>query len=180
MSGATGETEGRIACSMQAKAIHIITAMETTPLRRPRYLRGSGFTLIELMIVVAVVALLAAVALPSYMSSVKKSRRSEAVASISAIEQAQERWRANNTSYAANSVLTTAAPGGLAQSSTTENGRYTLALSSNTATGYVVTATAVTTGGQASDREGSTSCATLTVTVTNGNGVKTPAACWSK
>jgi type IV pilus assembly protein PilE len=141
---------------------------------------SSGFTLIELMIVVVVVAVLSAIALPSFMDSIRKSRRAEAVASISAIEQAQERWRANNTTYAANSVLSTAAPGGLGQPSTTENGRYTLAMSGNTETGYVVTATAVTTGSQASDKEGSTSCATLTVTVTNGNGVKTPAACWSK
>ncbi|MES2101200.1 MAG: type IV pilin protein [Pseudomonadota bacterium] len=141
---------------------------------------SGGFTLIELMIVVVVVALLAAIALPSFMNSIRKSRRAEAVASISAIEQAQERWRANNTTYAANSVLTTAAPNGLGQPATTENGRYSLALSGNNETGYVVTATAVTTGSQASDTQGSTSCATLTVTITNGNGVKAPAACWSQ
>jgi type IV pilus assembly protein PilE len=154
--------------------------MDIKPLRRSRHLRVSGFTLIELMIVVVIAALLAAVALPSFMNTIRKSRRSEAVASISAIQQAQERWRANNTTYAANSVLTTAAPAGLGLSSTTENGRYTLALSANTDRAYTVTATAVTTGSQASDREGGTSCSTLTVAVTNGNGVKSPAACWSQ
>src|SRR5512134_1137543 len=61
-----------------------------------------GFTLIELMIVVAIIALLATVALPSYLDHVRKTRRADAIARISQIQQAQERFRANNAQYAAN------------------------------------------------------------------------------
>ena len=142
--------------------------------------RSRGFTLIELMIALVVIAILASIAVPSYLQSIRKSRRAEAVASMSAIQQAQERWRANNTTYAANSVLTTAAPSGLGQSSSTENGRYTLAISSNTGSAYTLTATATAAGGQTNDSQGSTSCSTLTVAVTAGNGTKSPAACWSQ
>ena len=58
-----------------------------------------GFSLIELMIAIAVVGLLTAVAWPSFMESVRKSRRSEALAAMAAIQQAQERWRASHPSY---------------------------------------------------------------------------------
>lgn len=45
-------------------------------------MRARGFTLIELMIVVAIVAILAAVAYPSYRDSISKSRRAEARAQL--------------------------------------------------------------------------------------------------
>jgi type IV pilus assembly protein PilE len=62
---------------------------------------GHGFTLIELMIAVVVVAILAAVAMPTFMDSIRKSRRSEAFAALASLQQAQERWRANNALYTA-------------------------------------------------------------------------------
>lgn len=143
-----------------------------------------GFTLIEILIVVAIIAIVAAVALPSYFQSVRKSRRAEAVTAMAAIQQAQERWRANNTTYAANSVLTTAAPSGLGQLGTTPNGRYTLSISNNTATQYTVTATAVAAGGQTNDKSGSTTCSPLVITVnqasTTNINTYTPDVCWSK
>lgn len=136
-----------------------------------------GFTLIELMIVVAVVAILASIAYPSYSSYVRKSRRAEAVSALAQLQQAQERWRANNATYAANSLLTTAAPGGLGFSSaTTSSGYYQLAISGNSATGYVATATAVSGTSQAGD----TGCTVLTSTITNGVISSTPTACWGR
>lgn len=66
------------------------------PSRRPAF----GFTLIELMITLVVVAVLAAVALPAYFESVRKSRRGDAIALMSQVAQAQERWRANNPNFA--------------------------------------------------------------------------------
>jgi type IV pilus assembly protein PilE len=92
-----------------------------------------GFTLVEMMTVIAVSAILAAVAYPSYLDSVRKGRRSEAFGALSAVQQAQERWRANHGQYA--STL----PG---IATTTANGHYTIAISGAGATGYTATATA--------------------------------------
>ncbi|MBK7458565.1 MAG: prepilin-type N-terminal cleavage/methylation domain-containing protein [Betaproteobacteria bacterium] len=60
---------------------------------------ASGFTLVELMIAVVIVALLASIALPSFMDSIRKSRRSEAFAALSAVQQAQERWRGKQRQF---------------------------------------------------------------------------------
>lgn len=148
---------------------------DLTPTRNHhRSFKGNGFTLIEVMITVAIVAILASIAYPSYISQVRKSRRSDAVQALSQVQQAQERWRANTTTYT--SALPAAPPDGLGLSSTTSGGYYTLAISSNTATGYVATATAVSGKSQTSD----TGCATLTVMVTNGSAVNTPTECWSQ
>ncbi len=59
----------------------------------------SGFTLIELMIVVAVLGIIAAIALPSYNEFLREGRRAEAVSGVSDLQLRQERWRAENTSY---------------------------------------------------------------------------------
>jgi type IV pilus assembly protein PilE len=143
---------------------------------RPRH-GIRGFTLIELLIVVAIVGILGAVAYPSYTSSIRKSRRADAVATLSKVQQAQERWRSNHSTYAGNAQLTTAHPNGLAIPSTTENGYYTVAISGESATGYVVTATAVSGKSQAQD----TACTPLVLTVVNGNVTgNTPTTCWSK
>ena len=95
------------------------------------------------MIIVAVIGILAAVALPSFLDSVRKGRRAEAVAALTQVQQAQERWRANNGSYADNDKLTVAAAeAAWASSATTSSGYYGVALSDVTASGYTVTATA--------------------------------------
>ena len=53
--------------------------------------RDSGFTLIELMIVVVVISILAAIALPSYLDSVRKSRRADAKTALVQLAQFMER-----------------------------------------------------------------------------------------
>lgn len=121
-----------------------------------------GFTLVELMLVVVILGVLLAVAFPSYLDSVRKGRRAEGIAGLTAIQQAQERFRANNATYGNLSVPADAATLPNA-SNTTANGRYTLAVTGNTASGYTVTATAV--GGQAAD----TVCAVMGVRATGGN-----------
>ena len=64
--------------------------------------RMKGFTLIELMIVVAVISILAAIAYPSYQNSVKKERRGDAKGALEGLAQAMERhFTANNTYLAA-------------------------------------------------------------------------------
>ena len=63
-------------------------------------LKLSGFTLIELMITVAILAIIAAVAIPSYTSYVDRGKRAEARAALLDIAARQERYYSNNRKYA--------------------------------------------------------------------------------
>jgi type IV pilus assembly protein PilE len=61
----------------------------------------SGFTLIELMIVVAIIAILASVAYPSYTNSVLKGKRAEGRAALAELMLQQERYMTQTNSYCA-------------------------------------------------------------------------------
>jgi len=63
--------------------------------------RFAGFTLVELMIAIAVVSILAAVAIPTYLSYLRRSYLSEATSSISAIKSAEESYFSINGCYIA-------------------------------------------------------------------------------
>ena len=130
--------------------------------------QNCGFTLIELMIVVAIVAILAAVAFPSYQDSIRLARRSDAADGLMNLQGLQEKYRANNTTFG-----TLAQIGGAAAS---EDGFYTLTVGNNAATTYTLTATAVAGTTQAADA-GCTAM-TLTVAAATPRGVKAPAVCW--
>jgi len=60
----------------------------------------SGFTLIEVMVVVAIVGILAAVAYPAYTDQVRKGRRAEARGALTNLLQQQERFLTQNNTYA--------------------------------------------------------------------------------
>lgn len=113
--------------------------------------RTRGFTLIELMIVVAVVAILAAIALPSFLEQTRTARRSDALAEVGRVQMAMERWRADNPSYVTNAGNAASYP------TVTSSSHYAIALSGQSATGYTLTATKQ--GSQTNDR-----CGNLTAT----------------
>lgn len=138
---------------------------------RCKPLRYRGFTLTELVWALLVVAVLAGLAYPSYLDTVRKARRAEAMDGLQQIQLAQERWRADHSSYGTLAQLAIAG--------TTSGGYYTLSLSGITATGYTAAATAVAGKSQTGDAAQGVSCATLSM---NQDGpVYSPAgqtACW--
>jgi type IV pilus assembly protein PilE len=62
--------------------------------------QSSGFTLIELVISLAVIAILATIAYPSYVDSIRRARRADAINALESLHLSQELFRANCTSYA--------------------------------------------------------------------------------
>ena len=58
-----------------------------------------GFTLIELMIVVAIIGILAAIAIPNFLNYQLKSKTAEAKVNLGAIATSQESYRAENDTY---------------------------------------------------------------------------------
>jgi type IV pilus assembly protein PilE len=124
----------------------------------------AGMTLIELMIAVVIMGVLLAVAFPSYLDSVRKGRRAEGIAALTALQQAQERFRANSPSYGnLNSPADAATLPTATALKKSSNERYTLAVSFITAAGYTVEATAA--GAQAND----TGCVKIGVQAAGGN-----------
>lgn len=99
--------------------------------RQPVHRASSGFTLIELMIAVAIVAILAAVAVPSYMDSVWKGKRAEGKAAIMKTLQAEERWYTQSNTYVAYASASPPSGGAFPgySADTASNSRYQISVS---------------------------------------------------
>ncbi|WP_217358038.1 type IV pilin protein [Alteromonas pelagimontana] len=114
-----------------------------------------GFTLIELMIVVAVVSIITAIAYPSYQSVIKSSYRSSAQADLMALAAAMERHHSGTFSYqgAASGGANTGSPAifaGYSPASESEtNKRYSLTIVAASDTAYELKATPVSGSSQA-------------------------------
>lgn len=104
--------------------------------------RQRGFTLIEVMIVVAIVAILASVALPSYQESVRRSNRAQATATLlEASNWLQRNYTIANTYVLPTTPATTLATAGFGQSPKDGTAKYTITFSvAPSATGYTLQA----------------------------------------
>lgn len=137
------------------------------------HLGQRGFTLIEVMIVVAIVGILSAVAYPSYVAYIMRSNRSAAQGYMLEVSNLQQRYLLDARAYAPNlATLSTSAP-----SNVSPNYDIKIALTGTTPPGFTVTATPVV--GSQSSRD--TACGTMSVDETGAktaSGTSGPAGCW--
>jgi len=136
----------------------------------PRGRRVSGFTLIELMITVAIVAILAAVAYPSYASYIVRSNRSAAQGYMLEVSNLMQRYLLDARVYTDKLTdLNTTVPANVVS-----NYSITITLQAGPPPGYTITATPIN-----SQLSRDTLCGTLTI---DQAGAKTASGsgttCW--
>lgn len=137
----------------------------------PHHLQASGFTLIELMITVAIVAILASIALPAYNDYVTRGRLTEAISNLADMRVKLEQHFQDNRTYVGACAANTVAPLPTGQ-------HFTFTCPTLTATTFTV---------QATGRAG-TSIAGFTYTIDQANTRRTtatptgwgtaPVECW--
>ena len=131
-------------------------------------MNNKGFSLIELMVVLAIIGILGAIAYPSYDAYMKKSRRADGKIGLQEMADRQERFYLQNNTY----TTIAANVGGTA----TDENYYGLSIDAADVNSFTLRATAVAGGPQANDT--TTNHGDCTVLQLSATGAKTPAACW--
>lgn len=133
---------------------------------------GRGFTLVEVVVVLAAVAILAGIAWPASASYLSKARRADAIASLTRLQFAQERFHALHGLYAADLRQLSGA-----SSPRSDEGHYEIRLVDVQPHRYTALAVALPGGPQARD----TDCGEILVQVHAGTAEHGPqAACWNR
>lgn len=127
-----------------------------------------GFSLLELMIVVAIVGIIASIAYPSYQEQVRKTRRSDCSGALAGLGNAMERFFTVNSTYlgAAAGGANTGAPAIFPTTCPSDGATATYNLTIQAATGSSYTLNAAPIAVQASDK-----CGTLTLSNTGRKNV---------
>jgi type IV pilus assembly protein PilE len=134
-----------------------------------------GFSMVEIVVVIAIVGLLAGIAIPSYRNYILRAHRSEAIRVITSYRQALERCYSQNFTYVNVAGNCPAAAGAAIN---TPNNYYNITFPLLNATQYRIVATAINT--QTNDAP----CATFTVdnagaqTAATAGGADTTPTCW--
>lgn len=113
----------------------------------------AGFSLIELLVTLAILSILTTIAVGGYREYMRRANRVEATSTLLRIAAAQEKFYVQNGRYAMTAELAPAPPAGLGIART-ERGYYTLAITvpaAGAAVGYTATATVEPTSAQRDD-----------------------------
>lgn len=140
-------------------------------------MKTRGFSLIELLITVAVLGIVAAIAVPSYSAYVQKSRRADAMSALLGLQLKMEKFRGNCATYPDTlDAADDCAAGEIEYSATSTDGHYTIDIPAAAGNSYTLRAVPANGSVQASD----TTCNDMRIVVGTGNPriSKTPAACW--
>ena len=139
--------------------------------------RTKGFTLIELMVTVAVVAILASIALPAYSTFTKQANRTDATKTMQLAAQSLERCYSQRFTYLNCNVSGTVVNNG--STVTTPNAFYRITFAIPDAQDYTLTAVPVQ-----APQTGDSQCVQLTISSTgaqaarDSHGANTTRACW--
>ena len=128
---------------------------------------AAGFTLVELVVVIAVFCILAMVAIPYYIADVRKGQRADATTSLRDLSNRLERYYSDNNTYATATLGAGVPATDVLASTASKQGYYTLSFASQSATAYVIQATRVSSGPLANDGE----CGDFTLSSTDVRGV---------
>ncbi|MFK3649260.1 type IV pilin protein [Lysobacter enzymogenes] len=134
-----------------------------------------GFTIIELMIALAIVSILVGIAVPMYNDSVRKARRGQAKADLAEAAQAMERFYTLNNAYTGGGKTTVADFAGFNQSPQKGTKFYDLSFDGAIdASTFKIIAKPVSGTGQEKD-----DCGTLSIDNTGKKLPATPEKCWN-